>query len=337
VLAVLGLSPSAYPPPRRIPPAGAGDAALHLSTIERLRQGEGYYDAVGSELRRLHYPATRVFNWRTPAHFKAVALLSVPVARAVLGALALIALALTPVALKREPIHVMVAGTAAQFGAIGGGLIPAAVGVAEVWAGVLIALSVCAYYQSHWTTAAILGVCAVFMRELAAPYAVVCALLALAAGRRRESCIWIIGGLAYAVYFWIHATEVWAHQLPGDLDQREGWLRWNGLAFILATVKVNGVLAARPHALTVFYTICAIAGALTFRAPRFVAWPVMTYFLLYSFAGQPFNYYWGYTTTPIWAFAAAHGLAVLPTLVTSARLPGLPSVRTADAPIGGGR
>lgn len=335
VLLILGLSPFSYPPPRRIPPAGAGDASLHLATIDRIRDGQRYYEAVGQELRRRNYPATRVFNWRTPAHYKAVAVLSVPVARGLLAALALVAVVLTPLALRREPATVMVVGTLAQLGAVGAGFIPPAVGAAEVWAGVLIALSIHAYYRNQWTAGAILGVSAVFVRELAAPFALVCGLLALRARRRPESYIWVAGGLAYAAYFWIHATEVWAHQLPGDLPQREDWVRWNGLAFVLATVKVNGVLAARPHAVTALYAVIAIAGTVSLRAPRQVTWPLLTYFLLFVFAGQPFNYYWGYATASIWAFAAAHGIDGLSTLVASARHPGLRSVGTADAPIGG--
>jgi hypothetical protein len=292
---------------------------LHLATIERLRNGESYYDAVGKELRDRHYPATRIFNWRTPVHPIVVAWLSVPVARGLLGALALAALVLTPLALREESKLVILLGTTAQLGAVGSGFIPLSVGVAEVWAGALIALSLIAYYRRRWIPAAVLGVCAVFVRELAAPYALVCGLIALHARRRGESWIWLAGGLAYAGYFWMHATNVWAHQLAGDLAQGADWLQWNGLTFTLTTTKVNGVLARGAHAATAIYVAIGLAAIVAPRTPPQVALPVLAYCLLFAFAGQPFNYYWGYVTAPLWAFAAAHGLVGINSLVAAAR------------------
>lgn len=292
---------------------------LHLATIERVRNGESYYVAAGEELRGRHYPATRIFNWRTPFHPIVVATLSVPVARGLLAALALAALILTPLALREESKPVILFGTTAQLGAVGSGFIPLSVSVAEVWAGALIALSLIAYYRRRWIPAAVLGVCAVFVRELAAPYALVCGVIGLHARRRSESWIWVAGGLAYAAYFWMHAANVQAHQLPGDLAQGADWLQWNGLAFTLTTVKVNGLLARGAHAASAIYVGIGLAAVVAPRTPPQVAWPLLAYCLLFAFAGQPFNYYWGYVTAPVWAFAAAHGLVGITSLVAAAR------------------
>ena len=292
---------------------------LHLATIERVRNGDSYYVATGKELRDRHYPATRIFNWRTPVHPVAVARLSVPVARGFLVVFVLAALILTPLALHHESKPVLVFGTTAQLGAVGSGFIPLSVGVAEVWAGALVALSLIAYYRQRWIAAATFGVAAVFVRELAAPYAFVCGLVALHARRRDESWVWVLGGLAYAGYFWMHATNVWAHQLPGDLSQGADWLRWNGLAFTLTTVKVNGVLARAPQAAAAIYLALALAAIVAARTPRQVALPLLSYCLLFAFVGQPFNDYWGYVTAPLWAFSAAHGLTGITSLVAAAR------------------
>jgi hypothetical protein len=319
LVVVLGLSPLSTPSARRVPSPGAGDPMLHLATIERVRNGESYYVATGKELRDRHYPATRVFNWRTPVHPVLVAALSVPVARGLLAALALVALILTPLALREESKPVLFFAAAAQLGAIGSGFIPLSVSVAEVWSGVLIALSLIAYYRRQWIAGAALGVGAVFFRELAAPYALVCGLLALHARRRGEGWIWVAGGLAYAAYFWLHATNVWAHQLPGDLAQGADWLRWNGLAFTLTTVKVNGVLARAPQAAAAIYLAIAFAAIAASSTPPQVFLPLLGYCLLFAFAGHPFNYYWGYVTAPLWAFSAAHGLTGITSLVAAAR------------------
>lgn len=320
VLLLVGLLPTSHPAQPESSPKAKGDAFLHLSTIERIAVGDPYYEAVGRELRRGRYPATRVFNWRTPAHFVAVATLSVPVARVLLKVLALAAVLLTILVLARESRGVVVIGAIAQLGAVATAFKPMAVGVAEVWTGVLIALSLCAYVRHRWTAAAALGVVAVFTRELAAPYCVACAVLAMAAHRRKEVYVWIAGGLAYAVYFAVHVSQVWAHQLPSDLSQTESWLRWNGVEFIMATLKVNGWIGLAPP-LTALYMVLALAGAASPRVPRQVALPLLTYFVLFAFAGQPFNFYWGWVTAPIWAFAAAYGIEGVQWLIVSSRRP----------------
>ena len=326
LLLLAGLFPTSQPP-RRVPPKGKGDAFLHFATIERIRAGDPYYEAVGQELRRGRYPATQVFNWRTPAHYLAVATLSVPFAQVLLKVLAFGAVALTVLALARESWTVVVIGGIAQIGAVATAFIPMAVGFGELWAGVLIALSVCAYVRHRWTTAAMLGVCAVFARELAAPYCVVCAVLAMTARRWREVYIWAAGGLVYTVYFVVHASQVWAHQLPGDLSHTESWLRWNSLEFILATLRLNGWLGITPRWVAVLYMILALAGAASPRVPRQVAVPLLVYFVLFAIAGQPFNYYWGWVTAPIWAFAAAYGVDGVQWLHVSARRQDVPPMR----------
>ena len=318
-LLLIGIAPSSRPQPRRLPPAGAGDAILHFATIDRLRAGDGYYDAVGEELRSRRYPTTKVFNWRTPAHLLMVAALSVPVARMLMRVLAFAAVLLTPVSLAGESVAIVLIGILTQIGALATAFRPLAVSAAEVWAGVLIALSLGAYFMKRWEVAAILGVAAIFTRELAAPYCVVCGLLALGARRRNESLVWIVGGLAYATYFGLHAMQVWAHQLPGDPAQLEPWVRWNGLRFILDTLRVNGWLAMVPAWVAALYMVFALAGAASPRVARQVTLPLLTYFLFFTVAGQPFNYYWGFVTAPIWAFAAAHGVHGLHYLLVSAR------------------
>ena len=67
-LAVLGSMPQSRGPKAELPPPGRGDTVLFESTIERLRAGEPYYDAIGVEMRQRNYPTASVFNWRTPAH-----------------------------------------------------------------------------------------------------------------------------------------------------------------------------------------------------------------------------------------------------------------------------
>jgi hypothetical protein len=306
-LLVLGFMPSSRPPRAELPPPGRGDTVLFEATIERLRAGDRYYDAVGSELRQRNYPTASVFNWRTPAHFLLVASLSPAIARTVLQLIAVATLALIPLALRTQSKPVIVIAVITVMGALATAVKPHAVVASEVWSGALIAASICGYYAGLWAPAAILGVAAVFLRELAAPYCLACGVLAIASRRRNETVVWIVGGLAYCVYFVLHMAQVWAHQQPGDLSHVDSWFRWNGVAFTVATVNVSGWLVDRSASVTMAYIALGLAGMASPNVPAQVRASLAAYFVVFAFAGQPFNFYWGWITAPLWAFSAAHG------------------------------
>jgi hypothetical protein len=306
-LLVWGLLPGSKPSARRLPPAGRGDAALYKKVVERLAAGEPYYVALGSELRADNYPTKTSFNWRTPAHLVFVARLSPERATVVLHALTLAAILATLAVFSRFGIVATATATIAQLGALATALQPDAVGVAEIWAGVLIALSACAYYRSWWITGAALAIVAIFTRELAAPYCAVCGLLALRK-RRLEAVVWLAGGALYLVYYGLHAAQVQAHVLPTDLAHTQGWQQWNGLRFIVATVGVNGWLGLLPRSATVLFIVSALAGVAARAIPPQIAGSLILYFVLFTCVGLPFNYYWGFVTAPLWALAFGHSV-----------------------------
>ncbi|MBN2578897.1 MAG: hypothetical protein JXB10_07895, partial [Pirellulales bacterium] len=45
---------------------GSDDGPLYRAEIERIRHGEGYYQAALAEMTHSAYPTRSVFNWRTP-------------------------------------------------------------------------------------------------------------------------------------------------------------------------------------------------------------------------------------------------------------------------------
>ena len=304
---VWGLLPESTPAERRVPPAGRGDAALYRKVVERLSAGESYYVALGSELRADNYPTKSSFNWRAPAHLVFVARFSPERATVLLHVLTLAGILATVAVFSRFGTVPTAAATIAQLGALATALQPDAVGVAEIWAGVLIALSACAYYRSWWIAGATLAIIAVFMRELAAPYCAVCGLLALR-NRRLEAVVWLAGGALYLVYYGLHASQVQAHVLPSDLAHTQGWQQWNGLRFIVATVGVNGWLGFLPGWATVLFMVIALTGLAARSIPTQVAGPLILYFALFMCAGLPFNYYWGFVTAPLWALAFGHSV-----------------------------
>ena len=75
----------------------------------------------------------------------------------------------------------------------------------------LIALSACAYGVNRPWMGVTFGLAAIFVRELALPYVVVCVAIAWWQGRRSELLAWSIGLLAWVGFFGLHwwrVTEV---------------------------------------------------------------------------------------------------------------------------------
>ncbi len=300
---------------------GLDDDALHAACIERIGRGEPYYAAVGTELRARGYPSASVANWRTPLHYSAVAALGPARSKTLLVLAALLA----------------VAAGAAAFSSRSrpGGLLAAAVLLgttlpvwftpgranlfAEQWAGILIALSLGACHLRWFTAGALAAVLAVFMRELAAPYAVVCAVLALARKRRTEAAVWIVGGLAYAVYYAVHVTAVVNAIQPGDYAWPRSWVRLLGWWFVLQTIWANGWTMVLPHAVTPIVAVLGLSGTAARSMPPQLRASLLLYVALFWVVGQEFNWYWGWVTAPLWGYAVLYAPEGLSRLIASAR------------------
>src|SRR4051812_30505214 len=182
------------------PAAGEDDVSLFSSIVERLARGEGYYDATGSELRARGYPSRSVFNWRTPLLLTVVSR-GPTVARAVLIGLGVLLLMATIVEFSSQPPVVVIGAALAQAGAIPITVIPGAIYLHEAWAGALLAISLWLYWRERWIAGALVGLLALFVRELVAPYCVVATLLAIRGRRWREAGIWLAGGAAYFAFY----------------------------------------------------------------------------------------------------------------------------------------
>jgi len=280
------------------------DVDLNTRTIERIRAGEPYYDVVGEELRRGDYPTKPVFNWRTPLFYEYVAAVSIPRAASILTVLGVAAVILGAMARG-------IWGAAMVTGAVLPALLmrPAGVVLSEVLCGVLITASIGLYYRS-WRIAAVLcGVLALFIRELALPYVAVCGVIAMTSNRRAESGCWILGGIAYTAYYALHAHAAYAHMQATDLVRQHSYLAWPGYTFVLSTVRVNGWLLLLPALLTPIAPVAGLAGALAPGVPRQLAWSLLIYAVLFCLIGQPFDFYWGFVTVGLWAYAFTHTVA----------------------------
>jgi hypothetical protein len=178
----------------------------------------------------------------------------------------------------------------------------------EMWAGVLIGLSVCAYLRRRPTMAVVLGLLALFVRELAAPYCVTCTLMAIAGRRWREAFAWLCGGCLYAGYYAWHFAQVRAQQLPSDLAQASSWMEFGFLPSLLSKLQWHAWLLVTPTAVSIVALVLVLAGICGSGTPVPVRLTSAVYVLFFMVAGKEFNQYWGMMAWPTWAFACGFGI-----------------------------
>ncbi|MBI1900355.1 MAG: hypothetical protein HYS13_04465 [Planctomycetia bacterium] len=284
------------------------DIDLYAAEIRRIRAGGGYYQAAATELRARGYPTKSVFNWRTPLPMWLIAKLPEGMGKVLAAGLASILILATLVVVAREGslFEALLAGLL-QFGAV----MPCFLGQLYVmpvlWAGILMALSACAYSQGRWKLGLGSGLAALFLRDLAGPYCVLCALLAARERRWREAALWGAGLLAYGVFYGVHLGIVRGLMRPEDVAHVHGWVQLGGLPFVISTVQMNSYLLILPQWATAAYFAAAMLGLAGWhnKAGERFGLAVCLYVLLFGFVGQPFNQYWGALVTPLFCFGAA--------------------------------
>jgi hypothetical protein len=308
------------------PDRGPGDIALYRAEVERMRDGYGYYDAAEAELRLRGYPTGKLFNWRMPLPMWLIAATpDVFAAKAIL--------ALLCVTLGLLSFHLLAEEGALGEGLLGvglliGALMPCVLGellvMSELWSGVLVALSAVCFGLERRKAGIAAGVAALFFRELAAPYVLVCLALALHERRGRELGLWFVGLAAYAVFFAAHVWNVLPRIAPGDTVHAEGWLRFSGGGFLISTMQMNAFLLLLPQWVTAVYLSFVLLGAWAWRSPAGtrIGLAVAVYAIAFSIAGNDFNQYWGSMIAPICCLPASRGPRALVQLVYAA-WPGL--------------
>jgi len=164
------------------------------------------------------------------------------------------------------------------------------------------------WYALGWHRAgAAAGILALFFRELALPYALICAFLAYREKRRPELFVWLAGIGGYAIYLGLHAMAVLSRIPPsGAAPVVASWIQFGGVRFLLITSSM-GLLLAFPLWVAALYLPLAVLGLVGWDSPaafRVLA-TVGAYLLAFSIVGVPsMNFYWGAMYSPLLAFGA---------------------------------
>jgi hypothetical protein len=309
------------------PPADPNkrDAVLFRDVVERVHKGESYYDAFGGELRARGYPARSIFNWRLPLfawlHGK---LPDSRFGQALLSALALATVLLVYQSVRRESgVPVGYSAVVLVGLSLTPCLLPNVFLTTDLWAGTLIAFSICSYARAWNLLGLAAGLCALFFRELALPYCLLCVALAWWHERREELWAWA-GGLAlFAIYFVYHCVEILHHQTSADVPHAEGWVRFGGTTFILTTVGVHNLLAEFPPWTWALYLPLAVLGLAGWRGELGLraGLTVALYLAAFAIAGHRFNNYWGLIDAPLLALGFVQAPAALRDLLEICTIP----------------
>lgn len=276
---------------------------MYRRIVERVHAGESYYDAAGTELKAGGFPTGSMFNWRLPTYAWVNGKLPSPAwGQVFLGILAVVTVLLMFRLLGQEGgVWMGATGGLLAVGFFAWCAVGDAFLVQELWAGTLIALSVCAYARQRWQVGLVAGLAALFYRELALGYCVVAAVLAWRERRRLEAGLWVAGFAFFALFLAFHGMMLAQHSDDGRRGSALDWFALGGLPFVLKTCRTNLFLLAAPGWVTALYLPLALLGLLGWRSPigLRVAATVVLYLAAFAVVGRPFNYYWGMMIAPL--------------------------------------
>lgn len=317
------------------PDRGVSDIELYRAEVVRIEHGESYYDAAAAELTARGYPTRSVFNWRMPLPVWALGKLPNPAfGRVMLCILALAGSVLGAQLIARE--RGLRHGVHCGLWLIGG-LLPCFLDklyvMHELWAGVLILLSVLAYGMKRPAWGAGFGLAALAVRELAAPYCALCFVLAVIERRRKEASFWLVGGAVYALAYGLHVMQVLPRIPPDAHAHSNGWLCFGGAAFVISIVQMNGFLLLLPQWISGVVLAAAMLGFAGWNsaAGRRAGLAASLYLGLFAIVGQPFNQYWGSLVAPLLCLGIGQAPDALTTLWRRAIRPRQPEALARNA------
>jgi len=304
-------------------PDQPSDLEMYEAIVDRVSGGGWYYDVAGDELRTRGYATRPSPNWRFPTTAWVVASLGTSLAVVVVRALAFAAIAAWVIALRREGVarSYQFAVALLLFGAVSITAARQPVVLHEVWAGILIALSL-ALRPRSWVASVLVALLAVAFRELALAYLVVMGVMALVERHRREAAAWAAAVAVFLVGLAVHTAVV--TRLMTDTDRTNSWLALGGWPFVVDTAQWN-LFALLVGATAVAVVVpFAVLGAGSWDHPlgtRLGA-TVVVYVVIFLVLGRPDNSYWGIVFAPLLAVSLVFAPSALRALVQASKVSG---------------
>lgn len=313
----------APPMPESSTAAPVTDGDLYENIVDRVATGQNYYAAAAAEHRKHSYPTSPPNVFREPAEALLLARLPGDASRwAALIALTVAAAfsARTAIARTSLPARTRLPAVLAIAAGLSNAGMPHAPYMHEVWASLLMVLSLCAYQAKRPGLAALLGLAACLVRELALPFVLAMAWMDLLERRWRDALYWLSATVVFVVCYAAHLHLAAELHRPGDLVSR-GWLGLGGWRFVLMTARRNAFLALAPAWVVATVVVTAAIGLVGCR-DRWVAriaLVVVGYLAAVTVVGRPDNEYWGILWAPLLSLGLALAPAALGDLARQAR------------------
>jgi hypothetical protein len=277
------------------------DALLYESIVDDMRHGADYYSAAAGALRMGGYPLRPFTAFRLPTLAVVQSGMSPVAAALLLYALAIVTLWSWWVRLRdafrrlQPRLLAILLAAAGVASAVSGEL----VACHEIWAGLLIALSLAARRPWRWGTAVALGLSAMLIHETAVLYVIVMAGAALIEDHRREASAWIGAIAVFAIVLLLHVNAV--AQVLRPLDPASpGWTGVPGFGFAVRATVTTSAISLLPAAIGALLAGLALAGWAAWRDPlamRAFA-TLVGDLLLLSLFGRPGTSSWAFLIAP---------------------------------------
>lgn len=304
LLALLLLAALAFPndAASRASAAAATAEILAEGVVEDVRHGADYYTASVQAARSAESPLPSGLAVRLPT-------LAVLQARVdpITAALLLYALALATIFAWWKRLGDILPGARARFAAallaaVGttSALLGQTVALPDLWAGLLIALSLASRRPGRWLTAAALGLSAALIRETAALYLALMMVVALLERQRREAFAWGAALAVFAIAMAVHAQAVAA--TLGPLDRSVvPWGGAPGFGYAVQAIVAATALSLLSPTLGALAVALALAGWCAWKDPlatRVLA-TIVAQLVLMALLGGADGAHWAFLIAPL--------------------------------------
>ena len=195
------------------------DLHCYRSIVDRIRSGEGYYQATYSELSARGYPTGSIFNWRPPLlgwTFGHLPDLRFAQATAIILSLFTIWLWVS-ISSKELSFRRVAAGALLLLGAPIYSFLPDIYLAHEFWAGSLITLSIFSYAKGWRCLALTAGILSLLTRELALPFVAVMSAFSIHERKYGEAFVWAAGIAIFFIMMLLHSFSLKEFAQPANI------------------------------------------------------------------------------------------------------------------------
>jgi hypothetical protein len=281
--------------------AGVLDGEIFEAVVDRVRNGQDYYTAQRDVFSSTKYPVNSVFNYRLPTYaWTCAALPNTASVNLVLGLLgAAILLFVYRSFRSRSSFLWSTVCTALLAGGVSWVCLGQLGLYTEAWAGLFILVSVLGYRAGYDWIGLSFGLLAVYFRELAVPYVLIC--LGLAGWNRqgKQVVVWLVGLSLYVLFLGYHAMRVWPLLPTGQFAAKE-WVDLGGPDFFLSTAQMNIFLLPMPKiVVSGYFLLCATGAAVAFYDEKRLLLTLLCYFAIFMLIGGTYRAYWGMIYAPL--------------------------------------